>query len=212
MCCGNTCGSCHCERHRGTRVVVGKCALLLPGLQNAEASIAGPSIDEVVSEDVETNQGVAVTVKSIAQVKIRSLMPAGSPRKYDEAAIQRAATNFLGDSDRNINKTIRQNLEGSQRAIVGSLTIEQLYFDRESFLTKVREEAIEDLESMGIQIVSYTIIAISDRDGYMDALGQTQLAKVKREAKEGAAKPDARLRELPRQSTSPRGEVTCATG
>ena len=91
--------------------------------------------------------------------------------------------------------------------LFGSLTIEQLYFDRESFLTKVREEAIEDLESMGIQIVSYTITAISDRDGYMDALGQTQLAKVKREAKEGAAKHDAAARTATTKYESRRSHV-----
>ena len=79
-------------------------------------------------------------------------------------------------------------LEGHQRQILGTLTVEELYKDRQAFAQRVKEHVATDLYRMGFVLVSYTVAKIFDNSGYMDALGATQSALVKREADEGRAK------------------------
>ncbi|CAM9937524.1 unnamed protein product, partial [Choristocarpus tenellus] len=79
-------------------------------------------------------------------------------------------------------------MKGHQRQILGTLTVEEFYKNREAFSLRVKEHVQADLYSMGFVLVSYTVNNISDSTGYMDALGATQLALVKREAAEGESK------------------------
>lgn len=85
-------------------------------------------------------------------------------------------------------------MEGHQRQILGTLTVEEIYKDRAAFSERIREHVHADLEAMGFKLVSYTVTSIHDNGGYMDALGKTQTALVVREAKEGTAKNEAEAR------------------
>lgn len=64
-----------------------------------------------------------------------------------------------------ITKVATQTLEGHQRAIMGSMTVEEIYQDRLKFSAAVRGVAEPDLEGMGMEIVSYTIKDVSDEEG-----------------------------------------------
>ena len=59
--------------------------------------------------------------------------------------------------------------------------------DRDSFAQLVREVASPDVGKMGIEILSFTIKDIEDKVLYLDSLGKTQTAKVKRDADIGVA-------------------------
>jgi flotillin len=78
-------------------------------------------------------------------------------------------------------------MEGHQRAIMGQMTVEEIYRDRKAFSVKVFEVASTDLLNMGIFVVSYTLKDIRDRDGYLKALGMGRTAQVKRDARIGEA-------------------------
>jgi flotillin len=78
-------------------------------------------------------------------------------------------------------------LEGHQRAILGTITVEQVYKDRRAFSEKVAEVAYPDLVNMGIMIISYTIKDIRDDVFYLKALGQSRTAQVQRDARVGEA-------------------------
>ena len=76
----------------------------------------------------------------------------------------------------------KEVLEGHLRAILSSMTVEEAYNNREQFSQEVHEVASTDLKKMGLRIVSFTIKEIMDKNGYLDALGQPQIAMVKRDA------------------------------
>ena len=137
-------------------------------------------------ESVETAEGVAVTVTGVAQVKIMK-------GKF----LATACEQFLGKSIQEIENVILQTLEGHLRAILGTLTVEEIYKDRDSFARLVREVASPDVGKMGIEILSFTIKDIEDKVQYLDSLGKTQTAKVKRDADIGVAEAnrDAGIRE-----------------
>merc|ERR1711981_1165092 len=130
-----------------------------------------------VCDNVETKQGVPLTVTGVAQVKIMK-----NPELLGIAAEQ-----FLGKREDEITDTILQTLEGHLRAILGTLTVEEVYKDRDQFAALVREIATPDVGKMGIEILSFTIKDVYDNVEYLASLGKTQTAVVKRGADVGVA-------------------------
>ncbi|XP_015112876.1 flotillin-2 isoform X2 [Diachasma alloeum] len=140
-----------------------------------------------VCESVETAQGVPLTVTGVAQCKIM---------KADEL-LHTASEQFLGKSVHEIKSTILSTLEGHLRAILGTLSVEEVYKDRDQFATLVREVAAPDVGRMGIEILSFTIKDVYDNVQYLASLGKAQTAAVKRDADVGVAEAnrDAGIRE-----------------
>merc|ERR1719147_219352 len=140
-----------------------------------------------VCDNVETKQGVPLTVTGVAQVKIMK----------DKQFLGIAAEQFLGKREEEITDTILQTLEGHLRAILGTLTVEEVYKDRDQFANHVREIAAPDVGRMGIEILSFTIKDVYDNVDYLASLGKTQTAVVKRDAEIGVAQAnrDAGIRE-----------------
>merc|ERR1712050_105498 len=140
-----------------------------------------------VCESVETAQGVPLTVTGVAQVKIMK-----NPELLGIAAEQ-----FLGKREEEITDTILQTLEGHLRAILGTLTVEEVYKDRDQFASLVREVAAPDVGRMGIEVLSFTIKDVYDNVTYLQSLGTAQTAAVKRDAEIGVAQAnrDAGIRE-----------------
>merc|ERR1719492_58427 len=101
--------------------------------------------------------------------------------------LQTASEQFLGKSVNEIKETVLQTLEGHLRAILGTMTVEEIYRDREQFALKVREVASPDVGKMGIEILSFTIKDVFDNVNYLGSLGKTQTEIVKRDAKIGIA-------------------------
>ncbi|KYN40798.1 Flotillin-2, partial [Trachymyrmex septentrionalis] len=130
-----------------------------------------------VCESVETAQGVPLTVTGVAQCKIM---------KADEL-LHTASEQFLGKSVHEIKSTILSTLEGHLRAILGTLSVEEVYKDRDQFAALVREVAAPDVGRMGIEILSFTIKDVYDEVQYLTSLGKAQTAAVKRDADVGVA-------------------------
>jgi flotillin len=168
------------------RIVTGGRSFVWPVLERVDdLSLEIMTID-ITTPDVPTSQGVPVTVDGVAQVKIGS----------DESAIRTAAIQFLSRTQDQIEHVAHETLAGHLRAILGTLTVEQLYRDREAFAQKVQEVSGDDMASMGLEIVSFVIKDISDAEGYLEALGRPRIAQVKRDATIGEAEADrdARIR------------------
>ena len=121
---------------------------------------------------------MAVTVEAVANVKIAS---------DDVVAAQRRRALPRHDRPSKIKDVIFQTLEGHLRAILGTLTVEEINADRQAFAQKMTDEAAVDLKKMGVNIDILTIQQISDEQGYLDALGKKRTAEVKRDAVIGEA-------------------------
>jgi len=191
---------------RGTRVAVGSTTWRWWVIETVNRLPLELIQLELHTVEGETVHGVKVTVKAVANVKVKAkLASAGddtSRVKVDKEKILVAAQQFLGKSAAEINNLLKQALEGHQRQILGTLTVEQVFRDRAAFSAKVREHCHEDLERMGFEIISYTIKSIDDSNGYMASLGATQTAIVKREAQEGEAKNQSEAQQKVAQATA----------
>jgi len=161
----------------GFRVVRGGAALRVPVLEQvAYLSLNVISITLRIAR-AYTKEGVAVTVEAVANVKIAG----------DDVSLRGASERFLGMPAEQIKGVIFQTLEGHLRAILGTLTVEEINADRQAFAQKMTDEAAVDLKKMGVNIDILTIQQISDEMGYLDALGKKRTAEVKRDAVIGEA-------------------------
>jgi len=174
--------------HRKPLLVPGGRAFVWPGIQYVQRISLNVMTLKVTSTHVNSVQGVPISVTGIAQVKIQG---------QNEEMLLAACEQFLGKTEDEIQQVALETLEGHQRAIMGSMTVEEIYKDRKKFSKQVFEVASSDLVNMGITVVSYTLKDIRDDEGYLKALGMARTAEVKRDARigEADAKRDAQIKE-----------------
>lgn len=170
----------------GYRMVRGGAALRVPLLEKVDYLSLNVMTIPLEIKRAYTLKGVPMSVKAVANVKIRS----------DETAMHAAAERFLGMTHDNMQKVIFQTLEGHLRSILGTLTVEEVNSDRGSFAQKLTSEAAADLEKMGLGVDVLTIQEVSDEEDYLNALGKRRTAEVKRDAAIGEAEAtrDAKIR------------------
>jgi flotillin len=161
----------------GYRLVRGGATLVFPFLEKVEYLSLNVLTVPLATSRAYTAQGVPVSVKATANVKI----------KGDDESLRAASERFLGMPTDVFHRLVFQTLEGHLRAILGTLTVEEINADRQSFAQKLTSEAAGDLEKMGIGLDALTIQEISDDEGYLDALGKRRTAEVKRDAEIGQA-------------------------
>jgi flotillin len=161
----------------GYRMVRGGAAFRWPLLEQVDYLWLNVFTIPLEIKRAYTLQGVPISVKAVANVKIKS----------DDISLSAAAERFLKMGQEQIQRVIFQTLEGHLRAILGTLTVEEVNSDRQSFAQKLTTESAADLERMGIGVDVLTIQEISDEEGYLDALGKKRTAEVKRDATVGEA-------------------------
>ena len=167
-------------RPRGFRIKKGGGTFVVPMLEKVDILSLELMTIDVQTPEVYTSKGVPVRVDGVAQVKI----------KGDDISISTAAEQFLSKTTDEIKSVAMQTLEGHLRAILGTMTVEEIYQNRDAFASKVQEVAAGDMANMGLGIVSFTIRDIRDTQGYLDALGKPRIAQVKRDAQIAQAEAD----------------------
>src|SRR5216117_441495 len=167
-------------RARGFRIVKGGGTFVYPIVEKVDVLSLELLTIDVQTPEVYTSKGVPVKVDGVAQIKV----------KGDDISIATAAEQFLSKGTDEIKNIAMQTLEGHLRAILGTMTVEEIYQNRDAFASKVQEVAAGDMANMGLGIVSFTIRDIRNTQGYLDALGKPRIAQVKRDAQIAQAEAD----------------------
>ena len=162
------------------KIVKGGMTIVLPFVHEVKELDLGLITLDVAVHNVLSSNAVPITVDGIAQIKIGS----------DDTSIATAAEQLLDKSTEDIKYVAIQTLQGHLRAIIGLMTVEEVYKDREAFAQMVLEVAVDDLAGMGLQIVSFTIKEINDEKGYLEALGRPEIAAKIRDARRAEAQAD----------------------
>ncbi len=158
---------------RGTRVVKGKGTLILPMVETYRSlSLELMSFDVAPQQDLYTRQGVAVTVEAVAQIKVKS----------DPESILTAAEQFLTKSPQEREGLIRLVMEGHLRGIIGQLTVEEIVKQPEMVGDRMRATCADDMNKMGLEVISFTIKEVRDKNEYITNMGRPDVARIKRDA------------------------------
>src|SRR5437764_2216925 len=158
---------------RGTRVVKGRGTVIFPMVESARGlSLELMSFDVAPKQDLYTRQGVAVTVEAVAQIKVKS----------DPESILTAAEQFLTKSDEEREGLIRLVMEGHLRGIIGQLTVEEIVKQPEMVGDRMRATCADDMNKMGLEVISFTIKEVRDKNEYITNMGRPDIARIKRDA------------------------------
>jgi flotillin len=179
---------------RGTRIIKGKGTVIIPLIENyRQLSLQLMSFDVAPQQDLYTNQGVAVTVEAVAQIKVKS----------DPESIQTAAEQFLTKTDAAREGLIRLVMEGHLRGIIGQLSVEQIVKEPEMVGDRMRGTCANDMTKMGLEVISFTIKEVRDKNEYITNMGRPDVARIKRDA-------DVASAEAERDTAIRRAEATRA--
>jgi len=166
---------------RGTRIVQGSGTIIFPMVESCrELSLELMSFDVAPQQDLYTVQGVAVTVEAVAQIKVKS----------DPESIRTAAEQFLTKTPDQREGLIRLVMEGHLRGIIGQLTVEQIVKEPEMVADRMRSTCADDMNKMGLEVVSFTIKEVRDKNEYISNMGRPDVARIKRDADVAAAEAD----------------------
>ena len=165
----------------GTRIVKGSGAVIFPMIQTCkELSLELMSFDVAPQQSLYTQQGVAVTVEAVAQIKVKS----------DPVSIRTAAEQFLSKRPEQREGLIRLVMEGHLRGIIGQLTVEQIVKEPEMVADRMRSTNASDMNKMGLEVVSFTLKEVRDKNEYITNMGRPDVARIKRDAEVAAAEAD----------------------
>src|SRR5437773_7117069 len=179
---------------RGTRIIKGRGSVIFPMVENCRLlSLELMSFDVAPQQDLYTKQGVAVTVEAVAQIKVKS----------DPESIQTAAEQFLTKAPEEREGLIRLVMEGHLRGIIGQLTVEEIVKQPEMVGERMRSTCAEDMNKMGLEVISFTIKEVRDKNDYIMNMGRPDIARVKRDA-------DVATAEAERDTAIKRAEATRA--
>ena len=163
---------------RKPRVIKSGAAVIFPVIETyRELTLELMSFDVAPQQDLYTKQGVAVTVEAVAQIKVRS----------DNESILTAAEQFLSKTPDQREGLIRLVMEGHLRGIIGQLTVEQIVKEPEMVGERMRATCAEDMNKMGLDVVSFTIKEVRDKNDYISNMGRPDVARIKRDAEMATA-------------------------
>ncbi len=166
---------------RGTRIIKGGGTIIFPMVEQCrDLSLELMSFDVAPQQSLYSNQGVAVTVEAVAQLKVKS----------DPVSIRTAAEQFLTKRPEQREGLIRLVMEGHLRGIIGQLTVEQIVKEPEMVGGRMRSTCAEDMSKMGLEVVSFTLKEVRDKNEYITNMGRPDIARIKRDAEVAAAEAD----------------------
>jgi flotillin len=160
------------------RIVKGSGTIIWPMLQTCkELSLELMSFDVAPQQSLYTQQGVAVTVEAVAQIKVKS----------DPVSIRTAAEQFLTKRPEQREGLIRLVMEGHLRGIIGQLTVEQIVKEPEMVADRMRSTNASDMAKMGLEVISFTIKEVRDKNEYITNMGRPDIARIRRDAEVATA-------------------------
>jgi len=163
------------------RVIKGGGTVVLPMVELCRGlSLELMSFDVAPTQDLYTRQGVAVTVEAVAQIKVKS----------DPESILTAAEQFLTKAPQEREGLIRLVMEGHLRGIIGQLTVEEIVKQPEMVGERMRSTCADDLSKMGLDVISFTIKEVRDKNEYISNMGRPDIARIRRDADVAAAEAD----------------------
>ena len=154
----------------GIKIIKGGGTFLWPIFQEAKLLDLRNMTLEVEAVDAYTLHNVPITVAGTVVIKIGSTLE----------TIATAAEQYLGKEPEQMHHDIRAVLEGHLRSILGGLKVEVINQDRVTFGDQVKKIAQTELSNMGLEIMSFSIKEITDRNKYLESLGRPEIAEAQK--------------------------------
>ena len=158
---------------RKPRILIGKAGIRIPFLERMDKlSLKMFSVDVKTTDYVPNAEYINVKVDATVKIRIGQ-----TPEM-----MALASKFFLNEKETMIISRVQDTLEGNMREIVGQMRLEEMVTDRKAFSERVQENAIPDLEKMGLEMISFNVQSFSDQNNVIEDLGIDNISQIKKGA------------------------------
>lgn len=155
------------------RTLIGRAGFRIPGLERVDKiPLSLIQVDIKTASAVPTKEFINIFVDGVANIKIDS----------SSEALAKASQIFLQQNLDGIKAIAKEVLEGNMREIIGQMRLEELVHNRDLFAEKVKENAMQDMAKMGLQIINLTIQNFVDNNKVIENLGVDNIAQISKNA------------------------------
>lgn len=156
-----------------SKIIIGRAAVKIPFLERKDRlPLKTIKIDVKTQEAVPTQEFINVNVDAVVTVKVSS----------KRELLKIASENFLNQDVAYIEQMVKEVLEGNIREIVGTMSLEGMISNRKEFAMRVEDNAVPDMQKMGIEIVSFNVQNFTDNHGVINDLGIDNTERIKKNA------------------------------
>lgn len=166
------------------RVIIGKATLRIPFLERVDKLTLELIQIDVRAVKVPTADFINVDVDAVANVRI--------PKNSE--LIQVAARHFLNQGSDYIGNNVQQVLEGNMREIIGQMQLVDLVNNKQIFSQKIQENAMDDINNIGLEIVNLNVQSCTDENNAINDLGIDNLVKIQKTAKIARAESEKEIK------------------
>ncbi len=167
--------------YRKPRILIGKAGVRIPFLERLDKlSLKMFSVDVKTTDFVPNAEYINVKVDATVKIRIGQ----------SEEMMTLASKFFLNETEDMIIRRVQDTLEGNMREIVGQMRLEEMVTDRKAFGERVQENAIPDLQKMGLEMISFNVQSFSDQNNVIDDLGIDNISQIKKGAAVAKAQAD----------------------
>ena len=166
---------------RKPRILIGKAGIRIPFLERLDKlSLKMFSVDVKTTDYVPNAEYINVKVDATVKIRIGQ----------SEEMMTLASKFFLNEKEDMIIRRVQDTLEGNMREIVGQMRLEEMVTDRKAFGERVQENAIPDLQKMGLEMISFNVQSFSDQNNVIEDLGIDNISQIKKGAAVAKAQAD----------------------
>ncbi len=158
---------------RKQRTLIGKASFRMPFLERVDkVPLSLIQVDIKTPDAVPTCEFINIFVDGVANIKIGS----------HPEDLQLASQIFLQQKLSGIQAIAKEVLEGNMREIIGQMKLTDLVHNRDLFAEKVKENAMQDMKRMGLEIINLTIQNFSDKENVIQNLGVDNITQIQKDA------------------------------
>lgn len=166
---------------RKTRILIGKAGIRIPFLERLDKlSLKMFSVDVKTTDYVPNAEYINVKVDATVKIRIGQ----------SQEMMALASKFFLNEDEKMIINRVQDTLEGNMREIVGQMRLEEMVTDRKAFGERVQENAIPDLQKMGLEMISFNVQSFADQNNVIEDLGIDNISQIKKGAAVAKAQAD----------------------
>ena len=143
------------------------------------------------SDEIKTKTSVPIIVDWTAQIR---------PNTKDMNILRKAIISFKERGNDGIIDDVKLTLMGAVRGVVATLTPEQVQNDKETFKNEIMKSVQDELDEMGLELVSLNIQDITDRNGYYDSIATVDMEEKRKEAEKVKALANQQIRQQTAES------------
>lgn len=168
------------------KIIVSGGAFVIPIIRKADTFDLCMITVSAPADEIMTSTAVPIVADWTAQIR---------PDVRDENKLTTAIISFKERGTEGIINDVKLTLMGAVRDVVASMTPEQILTDKEKFKKEVESNVSDEMDKMGLELVSLNIQDVSDNNGYYENIASIDAADKQQAADIKAAKVDRETRE-----------------